>query len=53
MSAPTWNEEFELSKGSYSVSDVQDYIKYILEKLAKNINYNNNPSLEIYMYIYK
>ena len=26
MSAPTWNEEFELSDNSYSVSDIQDYI---------------------------
>ena len=24
-SAPTWNEEFELTDGSYSVSDIQDY----------------------------
>ena len=25
MSAPTWNEEFELPGGSHSVSDVQGY----------------------------
>ena len=25
MSAPTWNEEFELPGGSRSVSDVQGY----------------------------
>ena len=25
-SAPTWNEEFELSGGSNSVSDIQDYL---------------------------
>ena len=25
--APTWNDEFELPDGSYSVSDIQDYIK--------------------------
>ena len=24
-SAPTWNDEFNLSDGSYSVSDIQDY----------------------------
>ena len=24
-SAPTWNEEFELLDGSYSISDIQDY----------------------------
>ena len=26
-SAPTWNKEFELLDGSYSVSDIQDYFK--------------------------
>ena len=26
MSAPTWNEEFELTDGSYSISDIQDYL---------------------------
>ena len=25
--APTWNDEFDLSDGSYSVSDIQGYIK--------------------------
>ena len=25
ISAPTWNEEFELLHGSYSVVDIQDY----------------------------
>ena len=29
ISAPTWNEEFELPYGSYSVSDIQDYFEYI------------------------
>ena len=28
-SAPTWNEEFQLSDGSYNVSNIQDYFKYI------------------------
>ena len=32
ISAPTWNEEFELADGSYSVSDIQDYFEYILKK---------------------
>ena len=31
--APTWNDEFDLSHGSYSVSYIQDYIKYIIRKL--------------------
>ena len=28
--APTWNDEFELPDGSYSVSDIQDYIDYTI-----------------------
>ena len=31
-SAPTWNEEFELRDGLYYISDIQDYIEYILKK---------------------
>ena len=27
ISAPTWNDEFELPDGSCSVSDIQDYLK--------------------------
>ena len=26
ISATTWNDEFELPDGSYSVSDIQDYL---------------------------
>ena len=29
ISAPTWNDKFELLGGSYSVSDIQDYFEYI------------------------
>ena len=32
MIAPTWNDEFELPERSYSVSDIQDYIEYIIKK---------------------
>ena len=32
ISAPTWNEEFKLPNGLYSVSDIQDYFKCILKK---------------------
>ena len=32
ISAPTWNEDFELTDGSYSISDIQDYFEYILKK---------------------
>ena len=31
ISAPTWNEEFELPYRSYSLSNIQDYFKYILK----------------------
>ena len=31
ISAPTWNEEFELLDGSYSVSDISDFFEYILK----------------------
>ena len=30
--APTFNDKFELPDGSYSVSDIQYYIKYIIKK---------------------
>ena len=29
---PTWNDEFELPDGSYSASDIQGYIEYIIKK---------------------
>ena len=39
----TWNNKFELSDGSYSVSDIRDYIEFIIEKyetLTTNIYIN-------------
>ena len=36
--APTWNDKFELPDGLYSLSDIQDYLEYILKKHGKNIN---------------
>ena len=33
--SPTWNDEFELPDGSYSVSDIQDYIEYIIKKMKQ------------------
>ena len=32
ISAPTWNETFDLSDGSYNISEIQDYIEYIIKK---------------------
>ena len=46
ISTPTWNDEFELPDGSYSVSDIQDYFKYILKKHGEN---TNKPSLQRYV----
>ena len=33
--APTWNEDFQLPDGSFSVSDIQDYFEYILKSMEK------------------
>ena len=30
--APTWNETFDLPDGSYNISEIQDYIEYIIKK---------------------
>ena len=39
ISAPTWNDEFELPDGSYHASDIQDYFEYILKKhVEKTVN---------------
>ena len=40
ISAPTWNDEFDLPDGSYSISDNQDYLEFIIKKhetLAENL----------------
>ena len=46
ISAPTWDNKFELPDGSYSVSDIQDYFQYILEKHREDID---EPSVQIYV----
>ena len=45
-SAPTWNDEFNLPGGSYSVSDIQDYIEYIIKK---HEIIADNPPVQIYV----
>ena len=45
ISAPTWNEEFELPDGSYSTPDIQDYVEYILKNHGEK---TINPSIRIY-----
>ena len=32
ISAPTWNDTFDLPVGSYSVSDIEDYFDSIIKK---------------------
>ena len=32
ISAPTWNETFDLPDGSYNMSQIQDYFEYIIKK---------------------
>ena len=46
ISAPTWNEEFELPDGSYSIPDIQDYFEYILKKHSESVD---NPSIRTYV----
>ena len=46
ISAPTWSDEFQLPDGSHSISDIQDYFKYILKKHSENVD---NPSIRIYV----
>ena len=46
ISAPTWNDKFELPDGSYSVSDIQDYFEYILKRHGEN---TDNSSVQIYV----
>ena len=33
ISAPTWNDKFDLPDGSYSISDIQDYFEYVIKNM--------------------
>ena len=46
ISVTTWNDEFDLPDGSYSVSDIQDYFKYIIKK---HETITDNPPVQIYV----
>ena len=37
ISAPTWNEEFELPDRSYSVSDIQNYFDCVFKIIINSI----------------
>ena len=47
ISAPIWSYEFDLPDGSYSISDIQDYFGFIIQKhqtLAENPPYTFTPT---------
>ena len=45
ISAPTWNDGFDLPDGSYSISDIQDYFEFIIKK---HETLTGNPPIQIY-----
>ena len=46
ISAPIWNDEFDLTNGPYSISDIQDYFEYIIKKHQSIVD---NPPVQIYV----
>ena len=46
LSAPSWSDEFEFPDGSYSISDIQDYLEYIPKRHSENID---NPSIKLFV----
>ena len=45
ISAPTWNDTFDLPDGSYFIADIQDYFEFIIKK---HETLTENPPIEIY-----
>ena len=45
ISAPSWNENFDLPDGSYSIDDIQDYFEFIIKK---HETLTGNLPIEIY-----
>ena len=45
LSAPTWNDTFDLPDGSYSIAENQDYFEFIIKK---HKNLTENPPTQIY-----
>ena len=45
ISAPTWNDTFDLPDGSYSISDIQDYFEFIIKR---HETLTENPPVQIY-----
>ena len=46
ISAPTWNDTFDLPNGSYSIADIQNYFEYIIKKHETIVD---NPPALIYV----
>ena len=46
ISAPKWNDKYELTAASYSVSDIPYYFEYILKNHGKN---TDKQSVQIYV----
>ena len=45
ISAPTWNDTFDLPDGSYLIADIQDYFEFIIKK---HKTLTENPPVKIY-----
>ena len=45
ISTPAWNDTFDLPDGSYNISEIQDYIEYIIKKHKK---IGENPPILIF-----
>ena len=45
ISAPTWNDTFDLPDGSYAIADIQDYFEFIIKK---HETLTENPPVHIY-----
>ena len=46
ISAPTWNDTFDLPDGSYSIDNIQDYFEFIIKK---HETLTENPPVQIYL----
>ena len=46
ISAPTWNQTFDLPDGSYTIDDIQNYFEFIIKK-HETLTDNNTP-IKIY-----
>ena len=46
ISAPTWNDTFDLPDGSYSIAYIQDYFEFIIEK---HETFTENPPVQIHV----